>query len=414
MDYPLFLSCPKGLEYLLEGESKSLGLKVERVSPQGVFGQASLAVLYRLCLWSRVANRVQLMLFNGKISDAASMHQLCSTFPWHTIFEVTKTFNITFHGTNTWIRNTMYGAQLLKDGIVDAFRKQTEQRPNVERDEADIKLHAHLKDDTLTVSLDLSGTSLHQRGYRKMAGEAPIKENVAAAILMRANWPALYEQGYAFEDPCCGAGTFVIEAAMMAANIAPGLLRSTYGFMHWIGHDPAIWEEEKQAAQVSQRIISVRIMGSDQSAQAIHMAKANAELAGVEAWVSFEPKTVETCRPISEKGLILCNPPYGERLGEAKTLLTLYQTLGRVFSQYYTGWQAAVLTNDAQLARAVGLRSNKHYKIYNGPLECGLYLFQLEASNQFHDAEAIRPEVEMLINRLIKNEKHLEKQTSEK
>lgn len=409
MDYPLFISCPKGLEYLLEAELKALGLAVERISPQGVFGSASLAVLYRLCLWSRIANRVQLILFSGVASNESLIHQLCLDFHWQTVFSVDKTFTISFHGANEQIRNTMYGAQLIKDGIVDHFRNRTGERPSVARADADIHLHAHLKEETLTVSLDLAGGSLHQRGYRKAAGEAPIKENVAAALLMRANWPALCEQGYAFDDLCCGAGTFVIEAAMMAANLAPGLLRETYGFAHWVGYDDGLWQQIKQEALSSVRAVSVKIIGSDVSAASVDIAKANAILAGVDKWVSFEAKAIDACRPVASKGLIVCNPPYGERLGDATALLPVYESLGRVFSEHYSGWQAAVLTSNPLLAKAVGLRSNKQYKIYNGQLECQLYLFQLDASNHFKGLDSISPEVGMLVNRLLKNEAHLGK-----
>lgn len=411
MQYPLFISCPKGFEYLVETELKSLELPIQRVTPQGVFCTTTLTGLYRTCLWARVANRVQLVLFSGSADNESSVQQLCLNFPWQTVFSVDKTFTISFHGTNTHIRNTMYGAQLVKDGIVDHFRKMTQTRPSVARTGADIHLQAHLKDNILTVSLDLVGASLHQRGYRKETGEAPIKENVAAALLMRAQWATLCEQGYAFDDPCCGAGTFVIEAAMMAAKIAPGLLREQYAFSHWVDHDEALWQRTRQEALSCVQPVNVKLVGSDPSPDLIRMAKVNAERAGVSKLVSFETKALRDSKAVSPQGLLMCNPPYGERLGEIAPLLGLYESLGQVLSEHYVGWQAAVLTSNPILAKAIGLRSHKQYVAYNGKIACQLYLFQLNASNRYKGVEAAQPDsgMGMIVNRLSKNEAHLAK-----
>lgn len=225
MKYSLFVSCPKGLEYLLEEELKGLGLEITRVSPQGVYGEASLTVTYQLCLWSRIANRVQLILFSGAAFNEQTMLQLCKHFHWQTVFTQDKSIAVEFHGASEHIRNTMFGAQVVKDGIVDHFRQLNGSRPSVDKDNPQILIHAYLKNDILTISLDLTGYSLHQRGYRSQAGLAPLKENVAAALLIRAKWPELAAKGYGLHDPFCGSGTLVIEAAMMAAHVAPGLLR---------------------------------------------------------------------------------------------------------------------------------------------------------------------------------------------
>lgn len=207
MNYSLFVSCPRGLEYLLEEELKALGLSVTRVSPQGVYGEASLATIYQLCIWSRIANRVQLVLFSGYTHNEQALHQLCTEFHWQTVFSPDKTLAIEFHGSSAQIRNTMYGAQLVKDAIVDHFRRENGVRPSVDKERPQILIHAYLKNNELTVSFDLVGYSLHQRGYRARGGMAPLKENVAAALLMRAKWPELAAQGYALHDPFCGSGT---------------------------------------------------------------------------------------------------------------------------------------------------------------------------------------------------------------
>src|SRR3990167_7014574 len=195
MNHALFVSCPRGLEYLLADELQAIGLVVDKVTPQGVFGEASLAIIYQLCLWSRLANRVHLVLFSGQAHHEQSLYHLCGQFAWQTVFTVDKTFAIEFHGTSSHLRNTMHSAQVVKDSIVDYFRKQQGVRPQVDKSNPEILVQAYLKHENLTVSLDLTGYSLHQRAYRLQTGEAPIKENLAAALFIRAKWPRFSTQG---------------------------------------------------------------------------------------------------------------------------------------------------------------------------------------------------------------------------
>ncbi|MDI9817972.1 MULTISPECIES: bifunctional 23S rRNA (guanine(2069)-N(7))-methyltransferase RlmK/23S rRNA (guanine(2445)-N(2))-methyltransferase RlmL [unclassified Legionella] len=409
MKYALFVSCPKGLEYLLEEELKSLGLHVTQVSPQGVYGEAELAVVYQLCLWSRLANRVQLILFSGQAHNEQSLYQLCNQFPWQTVFTADKTFSIEFHGSSSHIRNSMFGAQVVKDGLVDHFRQFKGLRPSIERSKPQIRLHAHLKHDVVTVSLDLTGYSLHQRGYRTQAGEAPLKENVAAAMLIRAKWPQLAAKGYSLQDPFCGAGTIVIEAAMMASQIAPGLLRHDQSLAHWVQHQPSLWEKVRTLALQQVKPLKVKLKGTDSDPRLIKIAHANAERAGVLPLVEFAAMEVKDCRPDYEQGLIVCNPPYGERLGDATQLVPVYQQLGTTLYTHYQGWQAAVLTSNPMLAKALGLRASKQYSLYNGPLECKLYSVILGAENQLKTGNigALSSGAQMLANRLRKNHQHL-------
>ena len=183
MNYSVFVSCPRQMEYLLETELTGLGLEVSRVSPQGVFGQASLTVLYQMIIGSRLANRVQLILFEADVTSADSLLQACRDFAWHEVFSLARTFAVEFHGSAPFINNTMYGGQLIKDGVVDCFNAHYDERPSVDKKQPDVLIHGYLKRQRLTVSLDLVGYSLHQRGYRLEAGGAPLKENVAAAVL---------------------------------------------------------------------------------------------------------------------------------------------------------------------------------------------------------------------------------------
>ncbi len=411
MNYSLFISCPKGLEYLLEEEVKNLNLQVERVSPQGVYGQGDLRVIYQLCLWSRLANRVQLQLFKGEASNEKMIYSLCKQFPWQTVFEADKTIAIEFHGSSADIRNSMFGAQVVKDGIVDYFREINAPRPSVDRDNPQVRIHAYLKNDLLSVNLDLTGYSLHQRGYRLKAGDAPLKENLAAAMLIRAKWPQLAADNYSLADVFCGSGTIVIEAAMIAGERAPGLLREDQAFIHWVQHESALWEKLRLEALEQAKSLRIKLEGSDHNLSLIQIAQENARRAGVASLVKFEHKALEDCRAPTDKGLLISNPPYGERLSDASELISLYQQLGTTLHNYYQGWQAAILTSNPLLAKAIGLRASKQYALFNAALECKLYTIEIDDKNQLKGAqtELLSANAQMLVNRLRKNYNHLQK-----
>ncbi|MFZ4076607.1 MAG: bifunctional 23S rRNA (guanine(2069)-N(7))-methyltransferase RlmK/23S rRNA (guanine(2445)-N(2))-methyltransferase RlmL [Legionellaceae bacterium] len=411
MVFSIFVSCPKGLEYLLETELKTLGLVPTRVSPQGVYAQADLRMVYRICLWSRLAGRVQIILMQGHAADERALYDTCRGFAWDKVFSLHQTFAIVFHGTSDVFRHTLFGAQVIKDAIVDTFREKTAERPIVSREAPDILFHAYLKHDEITVSLDLTGYSLHQRGYRLSTGAAPLKEHVAAAMLMRAHWQTLAEEGYALQDVCCGAGTLVIEAAMMAANVAPGLLRHDQAFVHWLGHDEQLWGSLKDDARQQIKTPDCLLMGSDEDPALIDCAKENAQRAGVASFIRWDIQSLEEARPVSKQGLMITNPPYGVRMGEEDDLIALYRSLGETLHRHFQGWQAALLTASPLLAKALGLRSHKQYTLYNGPLVCKLYCITLDASNQLKTSAqpVLSDGAQMFANRLEKNLQHLGK-----
>jgi 23S rRNA (guanine2445-N2)-methyltransferase / 23S rRNA (guanine2069-N7)-methyltransferase len=409
--FNLFISCAKGLEYLLADELTLLGLKVSSISPQGVYGDADLNLIYNLCLWSRLAQRIQLILWKKEVIDQKSLYDQTYSYDWHTLFSGEKTLAIEFHGVSENLRNSMFGAQVMKDAIVDYFRQHNGTRPSIDREKPNIRLHAHLKHNILTTSLDLVGYSLHQRGYRLEAGLAPIKENLAAALLVRAKWPEYANQGQDLYDPCCGSGTLLIEAALMAANIASGLLRADQALCHWNQHDPMLWENIRQQAQQQQIQPRSLFCGSDIDPSVITLAKANAKRAGVDEWITFTQKDLIDSKPVTTTslGLVICNPPYGERL--TPPLTKLYQDLGHVLHTNFAGWNAAILTSNVVLAKTIGLQANKIYKFYNGALECQLYCFTLSVENKLKDPGhvALTDSAEMFANRLRKNFMHLKK-----
>ncbi|ABJ15662.1 hypothetical protein PA14_24665 [Pseudomonas aeruginosa UCBPP-PA14] len=247
--YELFLTCPKGLESLLLEEAQGLGLDEARAQVSAVRGQGSLEVAYRLCLWSRLANRVLLVLARFPVENAESMYMAVHAVNWEDHLDAGGTLAVEFSGKGSGIDNTHFGALKVKDAIVDNLRERSGRRPSVDKVNPDVRVHLHLDRGQATLSLDLSGHSLHQRGYRLQQGAAPLKENLAAAVLIRAGWPKIAAEGGALADPMCGVGTFLVEAALMAAHIAPNLRRERWGFSNWLGHVPALWRQLHEEAQ---------------------------------------------------------------------------------------------------------------------------------------------------------------------
>ena len=426
----IHLSCPKSLEELLLAEAQELGLQNARQRPALVSGQGTLETAYRLCLWSRLANRVLLVLTRFPVRSADELYAGIQTIDWRDHLDSKGTLAIDFSGTSKAIDNTHFGALKVKDAIVDALRDRMGNRPSVEKRNPDIRVNVHLRRDEATVSLDLSGTSLHQRGYRLQQGAAPLKENLAAAILLRANWPELARQGYALSDPMCGMGTFLIEGALMAADVAPGLKREYWGFNGWQSHVPSIWsrllEEAQQRAEKGLQQEPLWIRGYEADPRLIQPARNNIARAGLADWVKVYQGELATFAPSPDKGqpgLLICNPPYGERLGDEASLLYLYQHLGERMRSQCLGWQAGVFTGAPQLGRRMGIRSHKQYAFFNGAIPCRLLMFDVQEQSfvtarepqQDNNAPAQQAEApallsaggQMFANRLQKNRRQL-------
>lgn len=413
-----FATCPRGLESLLADELRELGAAEVRETVAGVAARGTLEFGYRACLWSRLANRVLLLLAQAPVADAEELYQAARSIDWPGQFDAATSFAVDFVGTWGGIRHTGFGAQRVKDAIVDAFRAATGERPTVDRGEAALRINARLHRGRLTLGLDLSGGSLHRRGYRARQVSAPLKENLAAALLLRAGWPALAAAGAELLDPLCGSGTLVIEAALMAGDIAPGLLRERFGLHAWRGHDPALWarlwhEAEERRAVGLARLPVLR--GRDRDPQAIAISRANAAAAGLARHIVFECATLDDLGAPGPRGLVICNPPYGERLGEVAALQETYRELGAAIKRQCPGWRAAILTADAGLGHALGLKAGRRYRLHNGALECELLVCDVHTPEQAavaqagHErrAAAHRAGVAMLANRLAKNARRL-------
>jgi len=383
--FELYLTCPKSLEGLLLEEARGLGLEEAREQVAAVRGQASMETAYRLCLWSRLANRVLLVMARFPLSNAEELYQGVHAIDWHEHLLPSGSLAVEFSGRGAGIDNTHFGALKVKDAIVDKLRTAQGERPSVNKLNPDLRVHLRLERGEAIVSLDLSGHSLHQRGYRLQQGAAPLKENLAAAVLIRAGWPQLAAEGAALSDPMCGVGTLLIEAGLMAADIAPNLRRQQWGFTHWLGHVPALWQklhEEAQArAQAGLAKPPLWIRGYEADPRLITPARNNIERAGLADWVKIYQGELATFEPRPDQGqhgLLVCNPPYGERLGDEASLLYLYQHLGERLRQSCLGWQAAIFTGAPELGKRMGLRSHKQYALFNGALPCKLLLMRIE------------------------------------
>jgi 23S rRNA (guanine2445-N2)-methyltransferase / 23S rRNA (guanine2069-N7)-methyltransferase len=396
---PTFLAiCPSGMELLLAEELAGLGATPGKTTVAGVHFEASLAVAYRACLWSRLANRIILCLAREEgIETPDQLRAASAAIDWRRHLAPRRTLAVDFHGKSDAIRHTRFGAQTVKDGVVDRLQAEGLGRPDVELRQPDLRIYANLHRGRLTLGIDLSGDSLHRRGYRRDVGHAPLKENLAAALLIRSDWPELARQGASLVDPLCGAGTLLIEAAMMAADQAPNLHRERFGFHGWGGHDAEAWHELKREAEarasIGRKRCRNRIYGFDRSPPALASARSNAMRAGIPALIQLEGAGLaEMRRPVglddAATGLILTNPPYGERLGELPELVGLYATLGVRVKAAFPGWRLAVFTANPDLGHRLGLRAYKQYSLKNGPLDARLLLMQIPTAEKAAESEA--------------------------
>jgi len=446
-----FAACPKGLENLLFKELESLGASELRETVAGVYFGGERIDVYRACLWSRLANKILLPLTTANINDEASLYTSIRDIEWEQHLAVDGTFKVDFLGTDDNIRNTQFGAVRVKDAIVDRFQEREGERPSVSKQNPDLIINVRLSQSQgrskINVSLDLSGQSLHRRGYRQKQGEAPLKENLACAILIRSGWPTLIANSLKQEplayliDPMCGSATLLIEGLMMAADIAPGLMRRQYhwGFDRWLQFDEKLWSrllaEANQRKQVGLDKLSemgFECRGYDQDWKVLRAAEENIERAGFEEWIRVTCKSIEEftkpTHKLMETGLVICNPPYGERLGEEKQLEPVYRVLGETLRNEFLGWTVGVITSNWKLAQKIGLRARKKYKFWNGTLPAELLTFNVhpdafykeraetaashttkDASKQVLDFDDLSEGAKMVCNRIRKNQKQLKK-----
>ncbi len=399
MKHSFFATTAKGMEALLVSELESLGAEKVTATRAGASFEGSIEVAYKACLHSRIANRILLPLKSFPAPTPEKLYGGIKGIKWMDHLEPEGTLAVDFSSTRSAISHTHFGALKVKDAIVDQMRSNFGVRPSVRIDRPDIRINVYLHEDVANVSIDLSGESLHLRGWREEGARAPLKENLASAILMLAEWPRVAAEGGGFVDPMCGSGTLPIEAAFQATGTPPGALRTYYGFMGWKKHDAEAWSRVRKAAISSGESLSPQgietnaagvrirrkarnspIIGYDEDFRAVRTGLENIEQAGFRGRVHIEKRELALCdRPDAEKGIIVVNPPYGERIGrgEEEELAALYGRIGDLFKQKFKGWTGFVFTGNLELAKHIGLKASRRHVLYNGAIECRLLQFDL-------------------------------------
>ena len=418
----LFATTARGFEELLKSELTELGAQDAKVAQGGVHYWADDETLYRTLLWSRLSSRILLPIVQAKVFSDLDLYSAVVGVNWLDYFDEKVHFFVDFNGTNQEIRHTQFGAMRVKDGIVDYFERHGRARPNVDKEQPDIRIHAYLNRDDVVLSLDLSGGALHMRGYREDTGKAPLRETLAAAIVLRSGW----QKGIPLVDPMCGSGTLLIEAAQMEAQIAPQLYRLHWGFDFWQGHNQAAWEKVKEEALAlaeaeKQRENPPHFYGFDLDHLVLQKAKQNAKNAGVAHLMQWQQGDVAAIKNPSPNvaGTVICNPPYGERLGTTPALIALYSVFGQRLKQQFAGWNASIFSGEPSLLDCLRLRSHRQFKAKNGPLDCVQKNYQIaeraeqsavENTVEFDRTSPVSSEVAVdFANRLQKNIKKIEK-----
>jgi 23S rRNA (guanine2445-N2)-methyltransferase / 23S rRNA (guanine2069-N7)-methyltransferase len=379
-----FASCPRGLEDVLAEELRALRVRGVRPAKAGVAFSGQLEAGLRVCLWSRIASRVLLTLSTVPANTADELYAGVREIPWEQHFGLTGTFAVSVVGVSPALRHTGFAALKVKDAIVDRFRDLTGERPNVDPASPDVRVSVRVFGTRALISIDLSGDALHRRGYREpgVQVEAPMKENLAAAVLAVAGWSEIAAEGGAFVDPLCGSGTLGIEAAMIAGDIAPGILRERWGFTGWLGRDEGAWgalkrEAERRAADGRVKIPPIHCFDSDE--RACDLARRFAARAGLEGAVTVERRdlTELSAPPGAARGLVATNPPYGGRLGQRDSLRQLYGWLHDRLVADFGGWTFAAISGDARLPAGLGIEADRSIDTYNGPIETKVWVFSV-------------------------------------
>ncbi len=406
-----FVSCAKGLEYLLADELLELGTAKASATVAGVNAEGEQADAQRAVLWSRLASRVLWPIAAFDCPDEQALYAGAAAVEWENHLDAGMTLAVDAHVSGEAITHARYAAQRVKDAVVDRFRSQGIERPSVDVESPDLRLNLSLRKGRATLSVDLSGGPMHRRGWRREQNEAPLKENLAAAVLLRGGWPQLYRDGGALLDPMCGSGTLLIEGALIAADVAPGLQR--HGNVlptRWSGFDAKTWRELFADAvareQAGRAALKPAFFGSDIDPRVIRGAEENAVLAGLAGLIRFEVRDAAKLEaPPFERGLAVCNPPYDERLSADAGL---YRMLGDALKRALPQWRASLLCGSAELAHATGLRAAKKYQMFNGAIECALIVCDpVFAAKPAAEPRPLSEGAQMVANRLRKNLKKL-------
>jgi len=369
-----FATVARGLESLAAAELAALGAKA--ITPEfcGVVFTGDQPLLYRVNLWSRLVFRVLVKLADGSCTDAERLYHSIQRIDWRPYLPPDKTLAVDVTGKNPRLNHSHFTALQVKNAIVDQQRQYWGERSPIDTRWPDVRVNIHIRADRCTISLDSSGSSLHRRGYRAAVGAAPLKETLAAALVQLSGWAGEVP----LIDPLCGSGTLPLEASLGALNIAPGLFREQFGFQTWPDFDAKLWQALcREAEATRQKQLNALVWGCDRDLEVIHQAQSNAQCCGLAEQIQFFQQELADLAAPADSGYILCNPPYGERLGQNEDLGTLYKLLGDVLKQQFRGWTAFVLSGNKELAKTIGLKSAQRIPVYNGSLPCQWMKYEL-------------------------------------
>lgn len=369
-----FATVARGLESLAAQELEELGAQSVKPGFCGVAFQGDRKLLYQVNLWARLPFRILLRLAAFPCRDAEDLYRGIQTLPWQDYLTPDFTLAVDATGKTQQLNHSHFTALQVKNAIVDQQRQQFGARSHINTQTPDVRINVHLHRDRCIVSLDSSGSSLHRRGYRPAVGTAPLKESLAAALIRLSGW----QPDQAFMDPLCGSGTLPLEACLQGLNIAPGLFRQQFGFQTWPDFDAPLWQSLQAEAREQQLPqLPMPMWGSDRDSDVIEQARLNARNCGIANHIWFEPIDLQDIKPPTDSGILLCNPPYGERLGDSQKLGGFYRQLGQVLKQRFKGWTAFVLSGNKALSQSIGLKSSQRTAINNGSIPCQFLKYEL-------------------------------------
>lgn len=379
-----FATCPRGLEAALAEELNELGLHGVAVDNAGVAFAGEWPDCQRANLMSRIASRILWRVGHGRYRSEDDIYRMAQALPWPSWFDVDRTIRVNVAAIRSPLRSLEFVTLRIKDAVCDRFREKDDRRPSVDTLGPDMRIHAFLTADEATLYLDTSGDALFKRGWRQRSGEAPMRENLAAGILRLTGWTPAEP----LFDPMCGSGTFLVEAAQMAKGIAPGGGRS-FAFEKFLHHDGSAWQRLRDEVRNLERPDAVMsISGTDRDAAALAAVKRNLTDAGVGGSVRVAPGDVLEVPPPADTGVLVTNPPYGVRMGDADALAEFYPRLGNALKQRFAGWRAYLFSADVRLPKLIGLKAQRRTPLYNGALECRLYEYRIIAGSLRRPAAA--------------------------
>lgn len=369
-----FATVARGLEPIAAQELERLGAQEVHPDFTGVHFQGDTALMYRVNLWARTIFRVLVVLAGFPCANAKQLYQGVQTIPWAQYLKPQHTLAVNATGKTKQLNHSHFTALQVKNAIVDQQRNQFGKRSSINIEKPDLLVNVHIHQNHCILSLDSSGTSLHRRGYRSAMGLAPLKETLAAALLELTEW----HPNLPLLDPMCGSGTLPLEASLISLNIAPGLFREQFAFERWLDFDPTLWQQLLNQSKACQnQELAAPITGCDRDTDILNQARSNAQHCGILDQITFIQQDLSQLEPPADRGIIICNPPYGERLGNAQELGDLYKLLGDIFKQRFKGWTAFILTGNKQLAKRVGLKASRRLPVYNGSIPCTFLKYEL-------------------------------------